>query len=76
MKKNILIVGFLILAVQLFSQCYAPTSLSAPNIYFHSAEVSWAPVSSADYFRIRYKRGKCYILVVCKQYRKYLTLRF
>tara|TARA_B100001287_G_scaffold125709_1_gene105953 strand:+ start:14891 stop:16186 length:1296 start_codon:yes stop_codon:yes gene_type:complete len=55
MKKNILIVGILIFSSTAFSQCYAPTSLSAPSIYFHSAEVSWTPVSPADYFRIRYK---------------------
>ena len=50
-----LIVGFMIFSSTAFSQCYAPNSLNAPNIYFHSSEVSWTPISSADYFRIRYK---------------------
>ena len=40
---------------QCLSQCFTPTTLSASNINYYSADVNWDTTSGTYFYRIRYK---------------------
>tara|TARA_B100000945_G_scaffold320729_1_gene331787 strand:+ start:1422 stop:2732 length:1311 start_codon:yes stop_codon:yes gene_type:complete len=55
MKIGIATFFFSMLVTIASPQCFAPTNLFADNINYYNAEANWGSVSTAHYYRIRYK---------------------
>tara|TARA_B110000444_G_scaffold250436_1_gene276818 strand:+ start:1738 stop:3036 length:1299 start_codon:yes stop_codon:yes gene_type:complete len=54
-KQTFLLFVILVIALQSFSQCFAPSILSSSNTNYYNAQVNWNTIPASSHYKIRYK---------------------